>query len=448
MSKKNSVILVCVALVATAAVCYFMFSSKSPWHKHAKSEMVEKIPLSDYLKKHEINEKDILLKVENKNSQSIFYKTSDGISAYNAQTGQRYNYLYEGEPVDLKGASITPVRMEEAYVTDGGLIVLEHTKSANNSMAMLKINASDFDMQCLDSFYKATKMQGRIVLYTKSKVEHTGCSVGDEPIYKYVTTQYSRSGKKMKGLFNESFETYTGKSGYLFATLKMKTEADGSIRGIYSLSKTQDEYFVYSFYGGKTQDGHIKGTAFNNKKKTRFDLDLTLTDNHLSGTAAYSIFNEDEPMTGNNSVSLCKMNGSKPEENAQEKNSYTPQQYVDFSIDDEDFDEEEDSEDDDNEVYTHLVEKASFPGGTKSLNKFFSENLQYPADADVQGTVILSIVVNKDGSISDIVVKRSLSSALDEEAIRCVKTMPKWEPGKNHGKKVRSRYELPVTFKL
>ena len=99
-----------------------------------------------------------------------------------------------------------------------------------------------------------------------------------------------------------------------------------------------------------------------------------------------------------------------------------------------------------------LEEKAEFPGGDKALMKFLSENVKYPIIAQengIQGRVVCQFAISKDGDIIDVVVVRSGGDpSLDKEAVRVIKSMPKWKPGKQHGKAVRTRYTLPVKFSL
>lgn len=98
-----------------------------------------------------------------------------------------------------------------------------------------------------------------------------------------------------------------------------------------------------------------------------------------------------------------------------------------------------------------VAEKApTFPGGTKAMMKYLRDNIKYPAsliEVGIQGRVVLSFVVDTDGSIKDITVLSGAHEKLDAEAIRVVSSMPKWIPGENQGKKVRVRYNLPVTFR-
>ena len=110
-------------------------------------------------------------------------------------------------------------------------------------------------------------------------------------------------------------------------------------------------------------------------------------------------------------------------------------------------------EEEEEEVVFKVVEQqAEFPGGPQAMFKYLSEHIKYPVicqENGIQGKVICQFTVNKDGSIVDIQVMRSSGhDALDKEAMRVIQSMPKWAPGKQRGKPVRSRFTLPVTFKL
>lgn len=102
-------------------------------------------------------------------------------------------------------------------------------------------------------------------------------------------------------------------------------------------------------------------------------------------------------------------------------------------------------------VYDVVEVMPSFPGGQSALMQYLGNNIQYPVEAQengVQGRVIISFVVDKDGSISHVKVAKSADSALDREAVRVVESMPKWIPGKQNGECVRVRYSVPVVFRL
>ena len=98
-----------------------------------------------------------------------------------------------------------------------------------------------------------------------------------------------------------------------------------------------------------------------------------------------------------------------------------------------------------------VEEMPSFPGGTEALLNYLSENITYPKECEdvcVQGRVIITFVVEKDGSISNAKVVKSVYQPLDEEALRVVKGMPKWIPGRMNGEPTRVKYTIPVTFRL
>ena len=102
-------------------------------------------------------------------------------------------------------------------------------------------------------------------------------------------------------------------------------------------------------------------------------------------------------------------------------------------------------------VFDVVEEMPSFPGGSAALMSYLSSNTKYPVVAQengVQGRVIVSFVVERDGSISDVKVARSVDPSLDREAQRVVKSMPKWKPGKQNGSAVRVKYTVPVVFRL
>ncbi len=98
-----------------------------------------------------------------------------------------------------------------------------------------------------------------------------------------------------------------------------------------------------------------------------------------------------------------------------------------------------------------LDRKPEFPGGFDVCIKYLAVNVKYPKEAakrKIQGRVIVDFVVNKDGSITDVNVVKPVHYLLDEEAVRVVKTMPKWNPGILDGKPVRVKYSLPITFRI
>ena len=113
--------------------------------------------------------------------------------------------------------------------------------------------------------------------------------------------------------------------------------------------------------------------------------------------------------------------------------------------------EEPEGTPDPNKAYDVVDEMPQFPGGPYALFEFISKNIQYPKeaeDANLQGRVIVSFVVEKDGSVSNAKVVRPIDPLLDAEALRVVNSMPKWIPGKQNGEAFRMKYTVPVTFRL
>ena len=109
------------------------------------------------------------------------------------------------------------------------------------------------------------------------------------------------------------------------------------------------------------------------------------------------------------------------------------------------------SQDDPEKIYESVDESPIFPGGFKALMKYLANNIQYPNEAvksKIQGKVILQFVIERDGTIGDIGVRQGADPLLDAEAIRVVRSMPRWTPGKKDDKAVRCRFILPVVFRL
>ena len=103
------------------------------------------------------------------------------------------------------------------------------------------------------------------------------------------------------------------------------------------------------------------------------------------------------------------------------------------------------------EVFTIVEEMPEFPGGMNKLGEYLAKSIKYPQmarEAGIQGRVFITFVIEKDGSVTNVQVLRPLGGGCDEEAVRVVKSMPKWKPGKQRGKAVRVSYNLPVNFKL
>lgn len=102
-------------------------------------------------------------------------------------------------------------------------------------------------------------------------------------------------------------------------------------------------------------------------------------------------------------------------------------------------------------IFTVVEQMPMFPGGYGALMGYLRDNIHYPtvaAENGVQGRVVVGFVVERDGSITDVNILRGVDPSLDREAMRVVKSMPKWTPGKQNGSAVRVKYQVPVSFRL
>ncbi len=111
----------------------------------------------------------------------------------------------------------------------------------------------------------------------------------------------------------------------------------------------------------------------------------------------------------------------------------------------------EEVEEAEEEVFLVVEEEPEFPGGLDALSKFIADNIKYPQLAkenNITGRVFVSFVVEKDGRVGQVKILRDIGGGCGNEAVRVVKMMPKWKPGKQRGKAVRSQFNLPVNFDL
>ena len=109
-------------------------------------------------------------------------------------------------------------------------------------------------------------------------------------------------------------------------------------------------------------------------------------------------------------------------------------------------------DDPNNPLHFQVIERLpEFPGGPMELMKWLTKNLRYPSQAlsqKQQGEVVVQFIINRDGTLTDFKVTKSAGTALDNEALRVMRMMPKWTPGEDHGKKCRTLFIIPVVFKI
>ena len=130
--------------------------------------------------------------------------------------------------------------------------------------------------------------------------------------------------------------------------------------------------------------------------------------------------------------------------NAEDNANRAQEEFTKVEVEEEDVVEEE-------EVFLVVEEDPEFPGGLGALSQFIADNIKYPQLAkenNITGKVFVSFVVEKDGSVGQVKVLRDIGGGCGAEAVRVVKTMPKWKPGKQRGKPVRTQFNLPVNFEL
>lgn len=119
------------------------------------------------------------------------------------------------------------------------------------------------------------------------------------------------------------------------------------------------------------------------------------------------------------------------------------EEYVPIEIEEEEIVEEE--------IFLIVEDQASFPGGEAKLYEFIRNNVKYPQlakETGIEGTVFVQFVVEKDGTLSNVQALRKIGGGCDEEAIRVVKSMPKWKPGSQRGRNVRCSFTIPIKFTL
>ncbi len=112
---------------------------------------------------------------------------------------------------------------------------------------------------------------------------------------------------------------------------------------------------------------------------------------------------------------------------------------------------EEEDEEEETQIFTVVESMPGFPGGEAARIRYLNENIKYPQmarESGIQGRVFVTFVVERNGAVTDVRVLRGIGGGCDEEAVRVIKNMPKWNAGKQRGKPVRVQFNMPILFKL
>jgi len=123
----------------------------------------------------------------------------------------------------------------------------------------------------------------------------------------------------------------------------------------------------------------------------------------------------------------------------------------DEEIEEQQIQEEEPEEEKEDEIFVFVEDQPTFPGGDAARIKYLQDNIHYPEmakESGIQGTVYVTFVVEKDGRITNVKVLRGIGGGCDEEAVRIIKNMPRWKPGKQRGRAVRAQFNMPIRFVL
>ena len=112
---------------------------------------------------------------------------------------------------------------------------------------------------------------------------------------------------------------------------------------------------------------------------------------------------------------------------------------------------EDDEEIEEQHIFLVVENMPEFPGGEAAMYKFIGKNIDYPRmakESGISGRVFVTFVVERDGSLTDVQILRGIGGGCDEEAVRVIRAMPRWSPGKQRGKPVRVQYRMPIKFTL
>ena len=303
------------------------------------------------------------------------------------------------------------------------VFIFKGTYCEKNDTLFLKDDISGFSMKALRKNYQLLMLTGplNLKMQTFNYMRDYDCS----------SEFYSRIQlRKERKIFNELPSNPFPVGCYKDA------------RGDFLLRIDDTNNFTFSFYGLTILQGTCKKNyktdelaLFDKSTNHTFYFSIkgeTLISNLIDGTDEERVFHK-VPCPSKATNALMHPILSQPAPSFEEK-------LKGFVIEPEEPDE----------PYIFVEQMPEFNGGEKALMKFLKKNTRYPEsakNANIQGSVIISVVIEKDGSIGDIKIIRGLCESCDEEAIRVIKSMPTWIPGRHHGVNVAVIYTIPIRFR-
>ena len=290
-----------------------------------------------------------------------------------------------------------------------------------------------------------------IIFFNANKVY--GFGLHDERYYKHIGTDYkiTDNGDIKVRLRYEFAMGLKGLPEYLPCSYSFVFDCNGNI-------KSKDKYVdCYGVQISTSTFGGYYDSAFEFNEK---DIKEAITKGDYQTDDFYEGNNGDEttddewsteetasPSNNDNGNNVAEERQSEPQPAEQQEVSNSNRQPFKLVP----VDEEPSRPAEDNKIFDVVEERPSFPGGDAALTQWLSNNIRYPESAasnGIQGRVVVQFVISRTGVIRDVKVLRGVDPALDREAMRVVRSMPRWTPGKQAGVQVNVRYTLPITFRL
>ena len=273
--------------------------------------------------------------------------------------------------------------------------------------------------------------------------------IGDEGyIEQYVTT---RVLKKLKHDYDYECPSNDCLATWVFTAYPAGADLDQEEGPIITKTDEEGKYKVDFKYSGYNGDRKTHETRTVYLTVSKVDGKYVISDYEvIDGNVGESQDYEDADDNQGNASENSERNDNPQDYNRSlEDNKYQVKNTIEAKQ--HDIEKQETQKSDDMNVYEVVDRPPSYPGGMGALMSWLNQNVKYPvtaAENGVQGRVIVQFVVEKDGSVTNVGVAKSVDPALDKEAVRVVKSMPHWNPGKSNGSTVRVKHTVPVIFRL